>query len=155
MDCSFPVPAGFGTIVAASAIFVLHSHPTENMVVLSWLCIPLRRLSVDTLQLFCAVGNEREDVLCLTSRTIEEMALLEEKHLLRNYFTKYNVPFLKKYADWQDAFAKKYLNRIRISPLGIFRDKKTLFMPMDPVTQLQIHKLYPQLPYKNYTGITS
>lgn len=127
---------------------------TENMVVLSWLCIPLRRLSVDTLQLFCAVGNEREDVLCLTSRTIEDMALLEEKHLLRNYFTKYDVPLLKKKADWQDALAKKYLNRMRRSPLGIFRDKMTLFMTMNPVVQHQIHNLYTQLPYKNYTGIT-
>ena len=127
---------------------------TENMVVLSWLCIPLRRLSVDTLQLFCAVGNEREDVLCLTSRTIEEMALLEEKHLLRNYFTKYDVPLLKKKADWQDALAKKYLNRMRRSPLGIFRDRMMLFMTMNPVVQHQIHNLYTQLPYKNYTGIT-
>ena len=29
---------------------------TENMVVLSWLRIPLRKISVDTLRLFCAVG---------------------------------------------------------------------------------------------------
>ena len=128
---------------------------TENVVVLCWLCIPLRRVSADTLQLFCAVGNEREDVLCLTSRTIEDMALLEERHLLRNYFTKYDVPLLKKKADWQDALAKKYLNRMRRSPLGIFRDRMTLFMTMDPVVQQQIHDLYKQLPYKNYTGITS
>lgn len=128
---------------------------TENMVVLSWLRIPLRRIPVNTLRLFCAVGNEREDILCLTSRTIEDMALWEENHLLRNYFTKYDVPILKKKADWQDALAKKYLNRIRRSPLGIFRDKKTLFMAMDPVAQHQIHKLYTHLPYKNYTGITN
>lgn len=128
---------------------------TEKTVILSWLRIPLRRLSVDALQLFCAVGNEREDVLCLTSRTIEDMALLEEKHLLRNYFTKYDVPLLKKKADWQDALAKKYLNRIRRSPLGIFRDEMTLFMTMDPVVQHQVHNLYTQLPYKNYTGITA
>ncbi len=127
---------------------------TENIVVLSWLGIPLRRLSVDTLRLFCTVGNEREDVLCLTSLTIEDMALLEETHLLRNYFTKYDVPLLKKKANWQDILAKKYLNRIRRSPLGIFRDKKTLFMTMDPVVQHQIRKLYAHLPYKNYTGIT-
>ena len=127
---------------------------TEKTVILSWLRIPLRRLSVDALQLFCAVGNEREDVLCLTSRTIEDMAFLEEKHLLRNYFTKYDVPLLKKKADWQDALAKKYLNRMRRSPLGAFRDRNTLFMTMDPVVQHQIHKLYAYLPYKNYTGIT-
>ena len=127
---------------------------TKNMVILSWLHIPLRKIPVVTLRLFCAVGNEREDVLCLTSRTIEDMAFLEEKHLLCNYFTKYDVPFLKKKADWPDALAKNYLNRMRRSPLGIFRDKKTLFMTMDPVAQHQIHKLYAHLPYKNYTGIT-
>lgn len=127
---------------------------TKNMVILSWLHIPLRKIPVDTLRLFCAVGNEREDVLCLTSRTIEDMALLEENHLLRNYFTKYDVPLLKKKADWQDALARKYLNRMRRSPLGIFRDKKTLFMTMDPVAQHQIHKLYAHISYKNYTGIS-
>lgn len=127
---------------------------TQNMVILSWLRIPLRKISVNTLRLFCAVGNEREDVLCLSSRTVEDMALLEEKHLLRNYFTKYDVPILKKKADWQDVLAKKFLNRMRRSPLGIFRDKKTLFISMDPVVQHQIQKLYPHLPYKNYTGIT-
>ena len=127
---------------------------TKNMVILSWLHIPLRKIPVDTLRLFCAVGNEREDVLCLTSRTIEDMALLEEKHLLRNYFTKYDVPLLKKKADWQGALARKYLNRMRRSPLGIFRDKKTLFMTMDPVAQHQIHKLYAHISYKNYTGIS-
>jgi len=127
---------------------------TEGMVVLSWLHIPLRRIPVDTLRLFCAVGNEREDALCLTTHTIEDMALLEEQHLLRNFFTKYDVPFLKKKADWQDTLAKRYLNRMRRSPRGIFRDKKTLFMTMDPVAQHQIHKLYTHLPYKNYTDIT-
>ena len=143
------------------ALFVLHLLSlfytvtlTKNTVILSWLRIPLRKVPVDTLRLFCAVGNEREDVLCLTSRTIEDMALLEEKHLLRNYFTKYDVPLLKKKADWQDALAKKYLNRMRRSPLGAFRDRNTLFMTMDPVAQHQIHKLYAHLPYKNYTGIT-
>lgn len=127
---------------------------TEDMAILSWLRIPLRKIPIETLRLFCAVGNEREDVLCLTTRTIEDMASLEEKHLLRNYFTKYDVPFLKKKADWPDVLARKYLNRMRRSPWGIFRDKKTLFMTMDPVVQHQIRKLYPQLPYKNYTCIT-
>ncbi len=151
---AFPCLFGFALLVLHLLFSFYTVTLTERMVVLSWLGIPLRRLSVDTLQLFCAVGNEREDVLCLTSRTIESMALLEEKHLLRNYFTKYDVPLLKKKADWPDALAKKYLNRMRRSPLGIFRDKKTLFMAMDPVVQHQIHKLYAHLPYKNYTGIT-
>jgi hypothetical protein len=100
------------------------------------------------------VGNEREDALCLTTRTIEEMAQLEEKHLLRNYFTKYDVPFIKKKADWQDALAKKYLMRMWRRPFGIFRDQTTILWQMDPVVQHQIRKLYPQLPYKNYTCIT-
>ena len=43
---------------------------------------------------------------------------------------------------------------MRRSPLGIFRDKMTLFMTMNPIVQHQIHNLYTQLPYKNYTGIT-
>lgn len=127
---------------------------TEDRVVLSWLRIPLRKLFEQDMRLFCAVGNEREDVLCLTSRTVEEMALLEEKHLLRSFVTKYDVPLIKKKNDWQDVLARKYLNRMRRSPLGIFSDKQILFMTMDPVVQHKIHSLYPQLPYKNYTGVT-
>lgn len=126
---------------------------TEEAIVLSWLCIPLRRISPSDLRLFCAVGNGREDVLCLTSRTITEMAALEEQCLLRNFFTKYDVPNYKKRSHWQDTLCAKYLNRLRRSPRGLFRDKKVLFLKMDPVVQRQIRDLYPQLPYKNYTGI--
>lgn len=127
---------------------------TEETVILSWLGVPLRKLSVEQLHLFCVVGNRREDVLCLTSRTVEEMALLEERCLLRNFFTKCDVPLIKKKYDWQDVLARKYLNRLRRSPKGIHRDKKTVFLFMDPVVQWQIQQMYPQLPYKNYTGIT-
>lgn len=145
-------------VLAVMVLHLLSSFYTvillEDAAVLSWLGIPLRRIPADTLRLFCAVGNEREDVLCLTSRTIEEMALLEEKHLLRNYFTKYDVPTLKKKAYWQDLLARKYLNRMRRSPWGALRDKQTLFMNMDPVFQHQIRKRYGHLPYRNYTGIT-
>lgn len=127
---------------------------TETTVTLSWLRIPLRRLPADAFRLFCAVGNGREDVLCLTCRGIADMALLEERHLLRNPLTKYDVPLLRKKADWQDILAGKYLNRMRRSSLGIYRDRMTLFLTMDPVVQHQIHGRYPHLPYKNYTGIT-
>ena len=127
---------------------------TKDMVIISWMHIPLRKIPVDTLRLVCAVGNEQEDALCLTTRSVAEMAQLEEKLLLRNYFTKYDVPFIKKKADWQDALARKYLLRMWGRSFGIFRDKTTLFIPMDAVVQHQIRKLYPQLPYKNYTCIT-
>ena len=127
---------------------------TEETIVRSWLGIPLCKYSVSDLQIFCAVGDEREDLLCLTSRTVEEMAQLEERKLLRSFISKHDVPFLKKRADWQDVLARKYLNRLRRSPLGSFRDKKTLFMALDLGVQQQIRCLYPNLPYKNYTGIT-
>ena len=127
---------------------------TKDTLVLSWMHIPLCKMPIDKLCLLCAVGNEREDALCLTTRTVEDMAQLEEKHLLCNYFTKYDVPLIKKKADWQDALAKKYLMRLWRYPFRIFRDQTTLFMPMDTVVQHQIRKLYPQLPYKNYTCIT-
>lgn len=128
---------------------------TKDMLVLSWMHIPLCKMPIDKLRLFCAVGNEQEDALCLTTRTVEDMAQLEEKLLLRNYFTKYDVPFIKKKADWQDALAKKFLMRMWRYPFRIFRDQTTIYMPMDPILQHQIRNLYPQLPYKNYTCITS
>ena len=126
---------------------------TKETVVLSWLGIRLRRYAVKDLRTFCAVGNGREDVLCLTCHTIEQMALLEEERRLRSWITRHEVPFLKRKPDWQEGLAKMYLDRIRRSPLGILRDSKTLLMPMDPVAQHRLRALYPQLPYRNYTGI--
>lgn len=126
---------------------------TKDTVLLSWLNIPIRRLPARDLKLFCTVGNMCEYQLCLTYYTVCEMSQAEEEKLLRNVFTKYDVPRIKKKSNYLDILAKKYLIRMYRSPLRIFRSASTIFIPMNPVVQQRISLLYPEIPYKNYTDI--
>lgn len=126
-----------------------------DKITVRWFGITVRAIPTAKLQLFCAVGNEREDVLCLTCRGVDEMAQLQEQRLLRHALTKHEVPFRKGKADWQDAFARAYLNHLRKNPFGIFKEKGTVMLQMQPALQYLIQHMYPQLPYKNYTGVTA
>jgi hypothetical protein len=128
---------------------------SQEAITLFWFGIRIRSISPAELKFFCAVGNEREDLLCLSTRSLEETAQLEEKHLLKNYFTKYEVDLVGRQKNPQDVLARKYLNRMRRSILGRHRDRKILLLRMDPVVQQQLRWLYSQLLYKNYTGVSN
>ncbi len=146
-----PIFLVFGVMVFQS-LFLFHKvHLTKEGAILSWCGISLKTIPSDCLQLLCAVGNEYGDNLCLTCHTTDDLALLEEKALLKNYFTKHEVLFLKRKANFREGFAQKYLIRLRKHALPLFRKEKTLFLPMDLVLLQQIRALYPNLPYKNYT----
>lgn len=127
----------------------------ETGVCLYWFRIRIRQIPADRLRLFCAVGNVKEDVLCLTSRCIADMALREEKKLLHSSFTKDEVFFIKKKPNWQEVLARRYLNGLRRSLWGIFKDREVIFLEMQPDLQQLIGALYPQLPYRNYTEVRS
>ena len=139
-------------LVHACASFVTVSLDEKEIRVF-YLGIPIRKIPVSELRLFCAVGNGRENILCLTTHGIAEMAAWQEKKLVRNYFTKYDVPFIKKKSNWQDVLARKYLNGLRKSPRGVFKDRDVVFLEIEPVLQVLLRSMYPQLPYKNYTEI--
>jgi len=126
-----------------------------NMVVLKWFGMEIRRIPVSQFKTFCAVGNGREDVLCLSCYDIEEMALMQEKRLLRSSLNKHDVPFRKRRADWQDDFAREFLNYLRKKPFSQFRQRRVIMLDMHPSVQCAIRQMYPQLPYMNYTGVTS
>lgn len=126
-----------------------------NMVTLKWFGIPVRRIPISRFKTFCAVGNGREDALCLSCYSINEMANIQEKCLLRSFLDKHNVPFRKRKADWQNVFAREYLNRLRKSPFSIFKEQNVVMFKMHPALQYLTCQMYPQLPYTNYTGVTS
>lgn len=149
-----PIVISFWVILLAASLNAYRVTLTEAAVTLSWLGIPLRRLSADQLQLFCLAGEE-DPTLCLTSLSIQELAALEQRLMLRSPFAKHELPFLKRHANWQERLAGKYLERIRNSPLGFFRDSRVVYLFPDPVVQYQIRALYPQLPYKNLAGLKS
>jgi len=115
----------------------------------------VREIPISRFQVFCAVGNEREDVLCLSCYPVEEMAKMEEERLLRSWLRKHEVPFYKRKGDWQDVFARGYLNRLRKNPFRILSERNVVMFEMHPAIQYAIRQLYPQLPYKNYTCVRS
>ncbi len=146
-----PIFSFFGVMVI-HALFLFHKvHFTKDDLCLSWCGIVLKTIPLEDLHLLCAVGNEVGDNLCLTCHTPDELALLEEKALLQNFFTKHEVLFLKRKANFRESFAQKYLIRLRKRSLPLFRKEKTFFLPMDLILLQQIRTLYPNLPYKNYT----
>ena len=126
-----------------------------NSVMIKWFGITVRKIPVARFKVFCAVGNEREDVLCLSCYSINEMANKQERRLLRSFLYKHDVPLRKRRTDWQDSFAREYLNHLRKSPFSIFRERDVIMIEMHPALQYAIRQMYPQLPYRNYTGVTS
>lgn len=87
----------YGLVILLFGLHILASFYTvlldPEQIVLLWLGIPLRRIPASQLRLFCAVGNGREDVLCLTSYSVEDLANRREEQLLRNYFSKHEGSF--------------------------------------------------------------
>ncbi len=127
----------------------------KDKVILKWLGIKIREIPASEFKSFCAVGNDREDVLCLSRYSFEEMVRMQEVRLSRGVFTKHELPFMKRKPNWQDDFARAYLNRLRRSPLGAFKKRSFIMLEMHPTLQYTVRKMYPHLPYKNLTGITS
>lgn len=138
--------------IACSFYTVILSPDT---VILKRFGITVDKIPASALQSFCAVGSGRDHALCLSCRSFEEISDLHEQKLLRGVFTKHDLPFRKRKPNWQDEFVREYLIRLRGNPFFIFRDKSTFMIEMHPAIQRAIQSMYPHLPYKNLTGITS
>ena len=143
---------------------ILISHPFcsfysvllyKDSVILKKFGIKIREIPVSDFKSFCLVGNDREDVLCLSRYSFEEMTRMQEARLSRGVFSKHDLPFMKRKANWQDDFAKGYLLHLRKSPLNAFKKRNVIMLDMHPALQYSIRKMCPQLPYKNLTEITS
>lgn len=128
---------------------------TPDCAVLLWFGIPVRRVAASDFRVFCAAGNDREDVLCLCSCAVEEMARRQEAWMRKRFLHRDDVPVCKRRGDWQAVFAKRYLNRLRSRPLTIFRKPEIVMFQMRPEVQYAVRQMYPQLPYRNYTEVTS
>lgn len=102
----------------------------------------LGQLPAAEMKLLCAVGDDREQYLCLCGWSLEELAQRREESLQRGLLTRQDLPFLKRNPDWQTRFAKEYLLRS-----GNFsRKTRVLRIPFDPVAAVFLRRLYPQLP---------
>ena len=158
-ECEWLIAAPSILVVVILLLHILCCFYTvilePDVVTLKWFGIPVRRIPTTKFKTFCAVGNEREDVLCLSCYSVNEMAHMQERRLLCSFLDKHDVPFRKRKADWQDSFAREYLNKLCKSPFSIFRERDVVMFEMHPALQYAIRQMYPQLPYMNYTGVTS
>lgn len=125
----------------------------EDEIILYCLGISIRKLSVQNIRLICSVGNGREDLICISEYTTDDLAVLGERYLSKSFFRSGEVQFIKKKNNFKDIFAKSYLNRLRRNLFSFFQDEKVLFIPMNSIIVYKILRLFPHLPYKNYTGI--
>ena len=148
----------FGIIFAFIVEFLTGIYTvvmTPDKITLRWWGINVRTIPVSELQLFCAVGNNREDVLCFSCLSIEEIAELQEKRLLKNLFKKYGVPFRKQHQNWQDSFTQEFLNHLRTRSFLHQTKSGVIVIRMLPELQYLLQHMYPQLPYRNLTGVHS
>ncbi len=127
---------------------------TDEEITLYWLGIPLRRIARSDLAIFAAVSDDVDDALCFTSYSTEKMAAMQEKRMLKGFFTQHDVPFRKRHSDWQDSFAKDFLNHQKKSIRGLFRDKHVIMTDFTPELVHILRSLYPSLTYRNYMGIS-
>ena len=143
---------------------ILISHPFcsfysvllyKDSVILKKFGIKIKEIPVSEFKSFCLVGNDREDILCLSRYSFEEMSRMQEARLARGVFSKHELPFMKRKPNWQNDFAKGYLFHLHKSPFNAFKKRNVIMLDMHPALQYSIQKMYPQLPYKNLTEITS
>ena len=120
-----------------------------------WFGFGVNQLRASELQLLCAAGNLKDDVLCLSCYTQDQLAQLQEKRYLRKPLDKHNVPLLKRNPHWQEKFAGEYMNVLRSKPFGMRADPGVVQLPMSAGLQCLVRRMYPWLPYKNYTAVTS
>lgn len=127
----------------------------QDRITLRWWGINLCTIPVSKLQLFCAVGNQMEDVLCFSCHSLSEIADIQEKRLLKSVFKKHAVPFRKQHHDWQGDFAREYFNHLRMRSFFYQMKSGVITVHMKPELQYLLHHMYPQLPYWNWTGVGS
>lgn len=123
-----------------------------DKIVLKWCGFFKKAISTADLKLFCSLGNEKETFLCLSFRSEEELAQAREHRLLRSSLNKHNVPLLKQRPNWQHTFARDRLLRIHRDPLRLIKRTDIVVLTMSSSLQYRIQHMYPQLPYRNFTG---
>ena len=140
-----------GMLLPFIVVTLCKIHVSSNEVNVTVAGTVMRTIPASRLQLIALAGNDQEDVLCLSTLTMAELAQKEEQTLLKNYFTKYDVPLRKGNQNWEAAFAKDYFNRLRRIVFGVFFNKDVILLPAHPSLQYLLQNMHPQLPYYNFT----
>lgn len=113
---------------------------------------PIWGMAASQLQFIAMVGGDMGNSICLSAKTIDELAELREQQLLRNWFSKDEVPLRKRRAEWQETFAKEYL--LKGFGKGLFAALRPSGVVMLAGNHSLLHcirALYPHVPYYNMT----
>ena len=114
---------------------------------------PIWGIAASQLQFIALVGNDTEAALCLSAKTIDELAALREKQLLKNWLSKDEVPLRKRRAEWRETFAKEYmLYAFRKSQFTVRRKSGLIMVPANITLLTCIRALYPDVPYYAMTN---
>ena len=154
--------SGWITVIPAAAViitfcaYLLTCNYTvilePEQITVRWFGKKVRSFPVSEMKCFCSFGNGQEDALCFSRLSLSEIADIQEARLLKSWLKKPGVPFRKQKLHYQEDFAREYLNHLRDSVLPL-ACKDVILLPMQPELQCLLSQMYPQLPYRNLTGI--
>lgn len=107
----------------------------------------IQQIPVSELKYIFGIGNDTAHYLCLSAWSVEELAQLWEKNLQNGYFSKQDLPFMKRSPGWQERFAQAYLFKPDWRIANLHTRTPILWVRFDPVIAIYLRRMYPQLPY--------
>ena len=109
-------------------------------------------IAASQMRFIAMVGDDRDVFLCLSGYTIDELAEKREQQLLKNWFSKDEVPLRKRKVGWRETFANEYLLKVAVwNIFALWRPNGLIILPPDTTLLAVLRKLYPQLPYYNFS----
>ena len=114
---------------------------------------PVWGMAASQLRFIAMVGGDMGNFICLSAKTIDELAELREQQLLKNWFSKDEVPLRKRRAEWRQNFAKEYL--LKGCGKGLFaamRPSGLVMLAGNTSLLTCIRAMYPNVPYYNMTA---
>lgn len=128
---------------------------TPDRITVRYCGIKMLDIPASQIVFFSTICNLNEKNICLSSYSIDELASLQEKRMRRSLLHRHDLPAVKKQNDWRATLARDYLNRLRFSYFAFVKKRRIIFLDADPALQYLIHRMYPQLTYRNMTATTS
>lgn len=128
---------------------LLCQYFSPDAIRITFLGIPLRTISTDGIRTIACVQSHSDLCLCLSRHTLVELAQMQENRMKNGYFSKHELPFLKKKSDWQKTLARDYLIHTYNSTFVFLHDHDQVWLTVDPIALQMVRTLCPQADYYN------
>lgn len=110
-------------------------------------------IAVSQVQFVAFVSSDTLSAICLSAKTIDELAAMRERQLLKNVFSKDEVALRKRKVGWREAFAKEcLLHELQWGLWTAFRKNGLIMLAGNTTLLACIRAMYPHLPYYNMTN---